>query len=299
VQPFARRVALGTLKLDGAQLHVARDADGRINLQALGGTAVPAPALAASAAASAPPVAAPGAAWQGSLDQLEIDDARLTWNDALTRPAAALQLDALRLRAKQWQWPMGAPAPLAVSATLRSQAAGAGPAGQFGIDGNFSDREANGTLELTGLALPELAPYMAQALLARLEGRADVKGRFDWRSDAASPRLQLGIDNASIESLRLVTGRGRAARDELAFKQLTLADARVDLLAHQLDLGRVKLLQPTVAVLRDRDGRWNLASLTPPAPAAAAAPAAPASAPAWSRSWRRGGGSARRAGWSW
>ncbi|WP_245213469.1 DUF748 domain-containing protein [Rhizobacter sp. AJA081-3] len=46
----------------------------------------------------------------------------------------------------------------------------------------------------------------------------------------------------------------------------------------------MKLLQPTVAVQRDREGRWNLASLTPPAPAATAAPKSPAasaSAPAW------------------
>ncbi len=283
VQPFARRVALGTLKLDGARLHVARDADGRLNLQALGGTAVPPAVPPASAPASAPPAAAVKAAWQASLDQLEIDDARLSWNDATTRPAAALQIEALRLRAKQWSWPLAAPAPLSVSATLRSQAPGAAPAGQFSVDGNFSDREANGTLELSELALPELAPYLAQALLPRVEGRAALKSRFDWRSDAASPRLALGIDSASVDALRLVSGSGRAARDELAFKQLTLADARVDLVARQLELGRVKLQQPTLAVQRDREGRWNLASLALPAPAAAApkAPAAPASAPAW------------------
>ncbi|HPG78949.1 MAG TPA: DUF748 domain-containing protein [Piscinibacter sp.] len=284
VQPLARRVALGSLKLDGAELHVARNADGRLNLQALGGPAAPVPAPAASAAASAPQARAAGAAWQASLDQLEIDDARLSWNDASTRPAAALQIEALRVRAKQWQWPLAAPAPMTLSATLRNQAPGAAPAGQFSIDGNFSDREANGTLELSELALAELAPYVAQALLPRLEGRAALKGRFDWRGDAASPRLVLGIDSASLDALRLVSGGGRAARDELAFKQLTLADARLDLVARQIELGRMKLLQPTVAVQRDREGRWNLASLTPPAPAAAAAPRSPAtsaSAPAW------------------
>lgn len=282
VQPMARRAALGTLKLESAQLHVARGADGRLNLQALAGA--PAPVPAASAAASAPPAAAAGAAWQASLDQLEIDDAQLIWNDAGTRPAAALQIDALKVRAKQWSWPMAAPAPLAASATLRSQAPGAAPAGQFRIDGTFSDREASGTLELGELALAELAPYVAQALLPRLEGRVALKGRFDWRSDAAAPRLVLGIDNASVDALRLVSGSGRAARDELAFKQLSLADASVDLVARQLDLGRMKLLQPTAAVQRDREARWNLASLTPPAPATAAAPqtpAAAASAPAW------------------
>ncbi len=146
------------LKLDGAELHVARNADGRLNLQALGGPAAPVPAPAASAAASAPQARAAGAAWQASLDQLEIDDARLSWNDASTRPAAALQIEALRVRAKQWQWPLAAPAPMTLSATLRNQAPGAAPAGQFSIDGNFSDREANGTLELSELALAELAP---------------------------------------------------------------------------------------------------------------------------------------------
>lgn len=282
VQPLARRVALGTLKLEGAQLHVSRAADGRFNLLPLvSGTppgAAPVPASAASSGASG---AAAGLAWQASLDQLEIDDARVLWNDAATRPAAALQLDALRVRAQQWAWPAQAAAPLSVAATLRSQAAAAPAAGQLSVEGRFSDREASGTLQLAGLSLPELAPYVAQVLLPRLEGRASLQGRFEWSSDAAAPRRQLALDSVSVDGMRLVAGAGRAARDEILVKQIAVSEAHIDLVANELTLGRIALTQPAVALVRDGAGHWNLQSLTPP-PAVAAAAAPPAAgAPAW------------------
>lgn len=292
VQPLARRIALGAITLDGAQLQVMRAADGRLNLQALAGPAAtpadakPAPAPAASAASGG----ATGAAsqgWQASLEKFELTDARVLWNDASTRPAAALQVEALRVVAENWAWPLKPGSPLSVAATLRGQAAQAPVAGQLSVDARVGMGEATATLELADLVLAELAPYASQALLPRLEGRATLKGRVDWSGDAASPRTQLVLDSASLAGLRLVTGSGRAARDEIALKQLTLADARIDLLAHEVELGRVTLVQPSVAALRDGQGRWNLLSLTPQPAAAPAAqtPTAAAGSPAETKPW--------------
>lgn len=268
VQPLARRVALGAITLDGAQLQVTRGADGRLNLQSLGGPAAapsdtkPASAPAASAASSGAAGAAPQG-WQASLEKFELTDARVLWNDATTRPAAALQVEALRVVADNWAWPLKPGSPLSVAATLCGQAAQAPVAGQLSVDARVGMSEATATLELADLVLAELAPYVSQALLPRLEGRASLKGRVDWSGDAAAPRTQLALDSASLADLRLVTGSGRAARDDVALKQLTLADARVDLLAREVELGRVALVQPSVAALRDGQGRWNLLSMTP------------------------------------
>lgn len=278
VQPLARRIALGAITLDGAQLQVTRAADGRLNLQALGGPAAtpadsqPVPAPAASAASSGAAGTAPEG-WQASLEKFELTDARVLWNDATTRPAAALQVEALRVVAENWAWPLKPGSPLSVAATLRGQAAQAPAVGQLSVDARVGMSEATATLELADLVLAELAPYASQALLPRLEGRAGLKGRVDWSGDAAAPRMQLMLDSASLADLRLVTGSGRAARDEVALKQLTLADARIDLLAQQVELGRVTLVQPNVAALRDGQGRWNLLSMAPePAAERAAQP---------------------------
>jgi uncharacterized protein involved in outer membrane biogenesis len=289
VQPLARRVALGTITLDGAQLQVTRAADGRLNLQALGGPAatptdaIPVKAPAASAASGGAAGAAPQG-WQASLEKFELTDARVLWNDASTRPAAALQVEALRVVAENWAWPLKPGSPLSVAATLRGQAAQAPVAGQLSVDARVGKSEATATLELADLVLAELAPYASQALLPRLEGRASLKGRVDWSSDAASPRTQIALDSASLADLRLVSGSGRAARDEVALKQLTLADARIDLLSREVELGRVTLLQPSVAALRDGQGRWNLLSMTPQPPAAHS-PSAGAGSPAETKPW--------------
>lgn len=294
VQPLARRAALGAIVLDAPQLQVKRGVDGRLNLQALAGTearpadAAPAPTASAATAASAASGAGAQAVtggWQASVEKFEIDDARVLWNDASTRPAAALQVEALRLRAENWAWPLKPASPLSLAATLRGQSAQAPVAGQLSVDARVGMSEASATLELADLMLAELAPYVSQALLPRLEGRASVKGRIDWSGDAASPRTQIVLDSASLDGMRLVTGSGRAARDEIALKQLALADARIDLLAREVDLGRVTLSQPSVAALRDGQGRWNLLSLTPPSTPAPAQPAA-ATATAEAAPWK-------------
>ena len=290
VQPLARRVALGAITLEEPQLQLSRGADGRLNLQSLGGAgttpataaAVPAPAASAASGSAAPASsgsAAPAAAggWQASVERFEIADARVRWNDATTKPAAALQLEGVRLRAENWTWPLKPGLPLNIAATLRGQGAQAPVAGQLAVDARVGANEATATLELGELLLAELSPYVSQALLPRLEGRASVKGRIDWSGDSASPRTQLMLDSATLDGLRLINGSGRAARDELAFKQLALADARIDLLAREVELGRVTLAQPSIAAVRDPQGRWNLLSMTPPAPSAPAAPAAAAS----------------------
>ncbi|TXC65627.1 DUF748 domain-containing protein [Piscinibacter aquaticus] len=79
VQPLRRRIALGEIALDGARLQLVRAADGRLNLQRLGGGA----AAPAATPASAPAAAAPATPWQIELDRLAIEGARVAWNDAV------------------------------------------------------------------------------------------------------------------------------------------------------------------------------------------------------------------------
>lgn len=275
VQPLRRRVALAELALDGARLQLARAADGRVNVQRLGGSAAALPA--------APTPAAPTAPWQIELDRLAIDEAGIAWTDAAVRPAAALRLDGLRIRGEKIAWPAREPVPLSLAATLRGPGEADAPAGQLNIDARASDREASGTLALEGLAFEALASYVAQSLQPRLLGRASAKGRFAWSADPQAPKTELLLDELTLDAPRLVSGSGRNVRDEIALKQLVLADLRIDLPAREVSLGRATLTQPALAVLRDGQGRWNLAQLLLEGDVAAPAAAAPAaSAPAWS-----------------
>ncbi len=123
LQPLARRLAFATLRVGSLQVQATRDATGKIYLlQLASASADKKPAAAPDAtgkrasgvagfasgagAAGTADTAAPDAAnWQRSLDALERVDARLLWNDAAVKPAAALQLDGQSVGAKQVAWP--------------------------------------------------------------------------------------------------------------------------------------------------------------------------------------------------
>ena len=249
VQPLARRLAFDTLRIEGAQLHVARDAAGRID-------ALPAPAPAASAASAAPATAAAAPPWQISLNAIELADARVLWNDSAVQPAAALQLDDVSLVAKQVQWPMALPTPLTLAATLRTQAEKAEAAGRFTAEGSASDHEAKLNFGVADLALNALAPYLAQALTPPVEGRLSAQAALDWSADAQ--RLQVAVPQATLDALRVQPGSGRTPQPGAALEQLALADMQLDVLARTATLASVKLVQPSLLLNRDSAGRLNV-----------------------------------------
>lgn len=304
VQPLARRLAFDTLRIEGAQVHLARSAAGRLRLlpeavaaPAAGGRAPSAPAhVAASApariAASAPArassgparPAAPAPAWRASLSAVELADARVLWNDAATRPAAALQLDGVSLTVRQLQWPMTQPAPVSAVATLRSQAGGAAAAGRLTVDGVASDQAAQLTLSLSDLALEALAPYVAQAVAPRVEGRLSARATMDWSGDTQAPRLQFAFEQATLDALRVQPGRGRGAPDGAALRQLAVADAQLDVAGRSLTLGSVTVAQPSLLLARDAAGQFNVnqwlrSEGAPDARAGGPAPAPPGHTP--------------------
>ena len=299
VQPLARKLAFETLRIDGLQLHAARDAQGRINPLGLAGTkgeaaVSPAPV---SAPASTPASAASGAAgktdaaaWQASLAAVELTDARVLWNDAAVQPAAALQFDGLKLSARQIGWPVIRPIALTLSGALRPQAAASSAAAlapalaEFSAEGPVTDREAKLKLDLKGLSLAAFAPYLAQSLQPGIEGQLAAQAELDWSGAAEAPRLKLALASATLDALTLRDGSGKTAQEAVTLKQLALANVELDLLARSAVLGSVKLLQPSAMVAREADGRlnlqrWVVASASPAA--TPAPPAAAASSPPW------------------
>jgi uncharacterized protein involved in outer membrane biogenesis len=263
VQPLARKLAFDSLRLDGAELHVARDAAGRINLLNLqAAPRQPAATASAAPAASAPPRGTPSP-WQVSLATLELSDARVTWRDAAVKPAAALVLDGLSLQARQLQWPAATPMPLSAQATLHAPGGNTPAAGRLAVQGNANDREARLDLTLSELSLEALAPYLAQALTPRLQGRLSAQGQIDWAAgdDATPARLKLGLAQAMLDELRVgpATAAMRSAvRDGATLQQLAAAGVLVDVPARSVTLGKVTLTQPVLGLARDTRQQLNV-----------------------------------------
>ena len=332
VEPLARKLAFDTLRVEGAQLFVSRDAQGGINLLKLAGapagsasapaSAPSSPASPASPVASEPASAASGGtrsaspadpnAWQVSLGAIQLADARVQWSDATSRPDVALQIDSLAMDVKQVNWPVAGPMPLHVAGTLRSQAQGAAPSGTFEIDGPLTDRDAKLGVKLDGVALDLFAPYVGQFVTAKLDGRLAAQAQLDWSGAAEAQRLKLGVEKATLDAVRVQEaaharpskeakdakdakeskdtkdGSGAAFAEGVALKQLALTDLQLDLIARTAAIGGVKLVEPRVGIVRERDGklgvqRWLTGeSGAKPEKGAAPHPAGKAAAsPAW------------------
>ncbi|MEP6502633.1 MAG: DUF748 domain-containing protein, partial [Betaproteobacteria bacterium] len=296
VQPLARKLAFDEVRLDGVQLHLDRDAAGNIDpLHAPPSAPVLAAPLTASAPASgaAPAPASTDAPWRVSVESLAIADSRILWNDAAVKPAAALRFDALALAAKKVSWPTTAPIAFTLAANIGAPAASAAaPAAsaasapaRLAFDGSASEQGAQVAITLSDLALRTIAPYIAQAIVPRVDGRLAAQASVAWApaTAASAARLQVALAHASLDDLRIqATDAEPAAR----LQQLAVSDLQLDVPARTVSIAGVKLVDPKMQVARDAAGqvdaaRW-LRTTAPAAPApAASAASAPADGPPW------------------
>ena len=289
VQPLARKLAFDAVRLEGVQWHLDRDARGDIDVLRAG----PAPSTAASsatrsAAASTPASAAsagassPAAPWDVRIAKLAIADSRILWNDASTKPAAALDFDGLTLDARQLQWPGTTPASFTLAANVAAPAASAASAARIAFDGHASPQDADVAITLSDLSLQALAPYLAQSLVPRIDGRLAAKGSVTWSGKADAPALKIALANATLDALRVQpTGAAAAA----SWEQFAVTDLQLDVPARSVTIAEVKLGKPSVQVTRGPDGKidaagWMRAS-APAAPAPTPTAAASQASPPW------------------
>lgn len=304
VQPLARKLAFETLRVDGLKVHASRDAAGRINLLSL--AAANSASEAAHAAATAAPLASPPAdaaasaaasgtvataraapVWQFSLESLDIADARVLWNDAAVTPAAEMQIDGLRLAARQLQWPIARPIAVSLSGAVHARGAVSPALAEFSVDGPLTDRIAKLNVKIAGLSLGAFAPYLAQVLVPSVGGQLAAQAQLDWSGTTDAPRLRIEIDSASVDSFTLREALGRGTQDAIALKRLTLGTAQIDMLSRSVELGSIRVMQPSVALRRDPDGRLNLQRWLRESPPSARAYPADADASALAQpTWR-------------
>ena len=194
VQPLARKVVLGALRLDGPELHLARDASGVLNLARLTN-----PKTSATAATAAPDEAAPAAtAWQLSLESCDVAGARLLWNDAAVQPAAAFVLGDMTLSSRQLRLPFVAPAPFSLAATLKPQGSVTATLAKLALQGQASDTAAAVEVSISDLSLAALAPYFNASTHAQVAGTGAVHAKAGMgRSHAGASIARRGDDRRS------------------------------------------------------------------------------------------------------
>lgn len=278
---LARRIDLGAVELEGADLRVVREAGGQIDLLALAPTAEPAievvksrTGLAAEQAAPPPPpkAAAAADAWTLNLDRFAFGKGTLTFEDREVSPAVTLTVGDVAIDARRIAWPFTKPATFSLALAMpgggRTDGKGTAMLEPLNVQIQLSTREA------------PITPYQSYFPFA-----AQLSGFFS--GDSLS-EVQRGPKGELI-----LASRGTAWASNLGVRAPGASDdvARMDaMVIRNIDFSwpsfalvdRVVLTHPQVTIEREADGAINLRSLfTPrPEPERSAPPATVPPAPA-------------------
>lgn len=314
VQTKTGSIAKLALRAPSAMLH--RDATGQWAVQRWLKSA---PAVEAQAPVDAPTTAAPAAAvapatpatpWQVSLAELAVDDGNLRLDDrSLARPVR-LELSSLKLQLHNATLDGSKPAPLTLSARVKS---GRTEPGSLLYRGTamWAPLAVQGNVEATDLPVHAIVPYLADKLnIAVLRADASFKGQVRYAAGAAGAEVHVqgdalledfranslaGTPNAGTPSVAGAAGATVAGSPDLgvteevlSWKSLSVPGIALDMApgtATRLQVRQASLSDFFARVIVNPNGRVNLQDLvkTPQSEAAsvpgAAAPSAAASAP--------------------
>ncbi|MDP9065303.1 MAG: DUF748 domain-containing protein [Pseudomonadota bacterium] len=271
-----RQAHTGSLVLTGMTLQTWLEPDGSINLSKL--TASPSPATSPPASAAD---AGPG--WSFDLHELALRDARISAEDRSTKPAVKVLLAPLSLKVEGASLDMTKPLNLAIETKIND-------GGSVGMTGQVTPRpmSANVALQLSGIELAMLQPYLAQFTSMTLQGGA-LSGEGAVRYGASKPALQF-TGNLSVAKLHTIDNA--LHQDFINWDRIDVQGLRYQHDPDRLDIDQVQVLKPYARVIIEPDTSINVkrvlagpgASVTAPAgpgqtPVTAVAPTAPTATP--------------------
>jgi hypothetical protein len=247
---------------------LALDAAGRLNVQDL---------LAGDAAAAEPaPPGAPPSTLGVALDRLEIEEARLVFEDASRAPAFQTTLGPLTIRLSDFRTRGGADSPYAFTGTTELGET-------FTWSGTVLSEplRSSGAIAFGAFKLPKYDPYLKEQAPALFieTGTVSLDARYQLEWGATNRRLSLAGLKVVVEDLALARRRDRSRALQLPRVEVT--GGEVDLLGQEATVAEVKVVGARLQPRREADGRMALLEmLERPAPTVTATrPATPAPAP--------------------
>jgi uncharacterized protein involved in outer membrane biogenesis len=273
------KASIKSIALNGGQLRVRREKDGKINLLALlepagGTTPPPSAATTSQTAPAAPTMRKPDV----TIGELTVKDFRVEVSDQAAPRPAQIALGDIQFSLRNISLAEGAQMPMQLAFNWA-------PQGTVRIDGNvaIAPVKADLTIDVAALEILPLSPYLEQFVNARLTGGALNAGLIVEASmPAGQPPAASVIGGVMMEKFGLVDG---ARNEELAgFKSLTLRGLRAGTSPElSVALEEINLVGPFARVVMNQDKSLNLLSVvrseTPPAgPAPSSAPQPPPTA---------------------
>lgn len=267
----ARRVAVAEAVVTGGKAALTRLADGTVDLAAALATSESGDKEAGDAepAASAPKDAADATdekAWAVSLGRAVVDGLRVRFTDRAA-PGGETVLDATGLKASVQGWALGAVDPLPVALSLGLAG------GSVAVDGELalSPLSIKGAVDVSGLNLRPFAGYLPAKVSLTPKGELAVKGGYIF--EAASDDRPLNAAFTGSVALAGLSGTdGRTGPEVAGMERLDVRGLDFNLEPLEITVSGLTLEQPTLRLVREADGRMNLARLlgAPPPPPAGA-----------------------------
>jgi outer membrane protein OmpA-like peptidoglycan-associated protein len=272
-----RHVDLGSVRIDGGTLRVARAADGRINLTDLAGTSE----TNSATAAGQPPAGEPPAIqatttgarppWLLVAPEIAIAGVRVDFNDQLVKPAASFTLMPVELKLEGFS--------NAENATFKVDARAVGEkTGELKVRGTVQPKDGAvaARIELNAFNLTALQPYLATytqttlnsgVLNTAMDFERSGAGALSAKGDVVVNKLA-AVDNALKQDLikwERVTVSGIQYGSEPARLRIARIDARAPyarlIIAPDQSLNITRLFAPAagpapaaVQTIRGRDG---------------------------------------------
>jgi len=287
---MARKVALSRVLLQSPAVSVRRDRAGALNVQSLVG-----PSPAGRSEMKEPPPAktkeAGGAAWGVTADSIRIAGGKVDFRDLAAATPFKTVLDAVNLDLRRFTNARDGKTDADFS--LRTEAAETvAVKGTFSIDPPASE----GALAIGGVRLKKYAPYYAKSVLFTVEdGTLDLNTRYTAAASGKKFDVVLSDLETSLKSLRL--RKAGEKEDFLSVPAFGVRDVRIDLPRREAVIGNVASRGGKAAILRPAGQTWNVASLVPAPPPAAASGGAGVPAAAKVAGKEKDGGKGREAPW--
>ncbi len=265
----AMKAAVDRVSFAGGRLSLRREKDGTINLLAL----LPETGRAPAGATGATPAAAAPAPVDLKIGEVALDGFRIDIADLALPQPAQLGIDHLQLSLRNVTLAPGASMPLKLSFDWAPQ----GTVKLAGDVGVFPAPKAALTIDVAGLAILPLSPYVEQFVNARItQGAVSASGAAQL--DLGQSRPAAGFTGAvKVEKFGLVDGarlEDLAGFSALALNGLKIATAPTI----GVSIASVTVAAPYARVTVGADKSLNLAEVVR-APGAAAAPATVAAPP--------------------
>jgi uncharacterized protein involved in outer membrane biogenesis len=280
VDLVARKLTIGSFKVERPSARLARDPQGRINLLAWtkgGGSSV------GSAAPQQP-------AWQVLMQDAQLSGGDIAWIDERPAPGASepvrVRASALDASIKGFAWPSGPPAATKLSLRLTDGEGPRAPSGRIEWNGQVAAAplSARGTLHTERLPVHAFGPYVDSALpIDLLRAEATWRGElaFSQRGDAieASAKGDARIGDLRVHE-RASGGRGDELLSWQSFALTGITFSMKPGAKPSLSIGEAALTDFYSRLVITEEGRFNLRDVAAAPAPAASAPTGAASAPA-------------------